>query len=288
VQLGALNQNTHQTTTASDGTFSIGGLGDGDLTIVAEQPEIGRSKSLRVTPDMQNQSELVLELQGFGSLSGTVRQNGTAMPNVRVSCQSTTTPGSIYMVISGPDGTYRYDRLAPDTYKVSATIGSLRTGMQFYSQQVSVPIGQAVQLDLQVTPGDITLDVAAVPGSGTLTLAGAWLANGVITAKTGSDLSLALAGAGAGSSQFATVRGSAPAAFAQLAPAQYSACVVPLPTQVTGLNALGYIDRHGDKLPAYCMPVTVQPSPETQSVSIPVQIPPYIGDGSGSGSGSGS
>ena len=53
--------------------------------------------------------------------------------------QSTTTPGALYSVASGPDGAYRFDKLAPDNYKVSATVGMPMTGMKFYSKEVAVP-----------------------------------------------------------------------------------------------------------------------------------------------------
>jgi hypothetical protein len=57
------------------------------------------------------------------------------------------------------------------------------------------------------------------------------------------------------------------------------------------MAAMGYIERHGDSLVAFCKPVNVAPSPDTQSVQLAVDLPPFISDapagGSGSGSGSG-
>jgi hypothetical protein len=57
---------------------------------------------------------------------------------------------------------------------------------------------------------------------------------------------------------------------------------VPLPVEVQGMAALAYMDRHGDSLPAYCQPVAVQAAPATQTVVVPVEIPPFVADGSGS------
>ncbi len=281
-QFGPMGQSTKQTTTAADGTFSLAGFNDGDLTIVAES-SIGRSKAMRIPTDLPGQGELVLELQKFGALSGVMRQNGKPVEGVFVSCQSTTTPGAIYAVASGGDGAFRYDQLAPDTYKVSATVGMPLSGMKFYSKQVDVPSGQEVKVDLEVQPGNVALDVTAVPKSGQLGVASVWLAAGAVVAHTATELSLRMAAAGPGASQWVIVRQGEAAHFGEVVPGTYTACVVPFPTQVQGMGVMSYVERHGDKLPAFCQGVTVNPTPETQSAKVSVEIPPYIADGSGSG-----
>ena len=55
-----------------------------------------------------------------------------------ISAQSVNTPNATYSVVSGADGTFRFDKLAPDTYKVSAMLGTPMRGMTFYSKQVKV------------------------------------------------------------------------------------------------------------------------------------------------------
>jgi hypothetical protein len=221
----------------------------------------------------------VIELQPFGALSGVMRQGGKPVEGILVSCQSTTTPGAIYGVASGPDGKYRYDRLAPDTYKVSATVGMPMAGMKFYSQQIVVPPGKEVTLDLSVEPGAVTLDVQGVAKNGTLGVASVWLASGApLTATTATQLQLQIAAAGAGASQWVIVRAGEAAVFGEVAPGAYTACVVPFPAEVKGMAAMGYSERHGDKLPAYCQPVTVASSPPTQNASVAVEIPPFVPD----------
>jgi uncharacterized GH25 family protein len=285
---GPMGQGTKSTTTDTDGTFSLAGFSDGDLTLVADHPDYGRSKAVRVPTDMPGQGELVLELQPFGALSGVMRQGGKPVEGILVSCQSTTTPGAIYGVASGPDGKYRYDRLAPDTYKVSATVGMPMAGMKFYSQQVVVPSGKEVTVDLSVEPGAVTLDVQAVASNGTLGVANVWLASGApLTATTATQLSLQTAAAGPGASQWVIVRAGEAAVFSEVAPGAYSACIVPFPAEVKGMAAMGYSERHGDKLPAYCRPVNVAASPPTQNVSIPVEIPPFVPDNPPGGGGHG-
>jgi protocatechuate 3,4-dioxygenase beta subunit len=286
---GPMGQSTKTTTTGPDGTFSLAGFGGGDLTIVADHPDIGRSKAMRVPQELPGQSELVLELQKFGALSGVMHQGGKPVEGIIVSCQSTTTPGAIYGVASGPDGRYRYDRLAPDTYKVSATVGMPMAGMKFYSKEAAVPSGKEVTVDLSVDPGSVTLNVQAVPKDGKqLGIASVWLASGgSVSATTASQLQLQIAAAGPGASQWVIVRAGEPARFSEVTPGPYTACVVPFPSEVKGMGAMGYAERHGDKLPAFCQAVTVAPSPDVQSASVGVEIPPFVPDTPGGGSGSG-
>jgi uncharacterized GH25 family protein len=283
--MGPMGPAAKQATTDKDGTFSLAGFNDGDLAITAEHPDIGRSKALRIPTEMPGQGQLVLELQKFGSLRGVLRTGNTPTEGVIVSCQSTTTPGAIYGVASGPDGAYRYDRLAPDTYKVSATVGMPMTGMTFYSKEVTVLPGKEAVVDLAVDPGAVTLQVVPVPKSGKLGSANVWVVTGVITARTASEMSVRVAAAGPGNAHWVIIRQGEPASVNELTPGQYSACVVPFPIEVQGMAAMGYSERHGDKLPAFCQVVNVTAAPATQTTKVPIEIPPFISDGAGSGSG---
>jgi hypothetical protein len=264
-------------TTGPDGSFALAGFGEGDVAIVADLPSIGRSKALRVTDDAPNQSQLVLELQAYGSLSGVLHQGASAQ-GVAVTAQSTTTPGALFVVQAGADGAYRFDRLAPDTYKVSATLGNPRRGMHFYSKQIDVPLGTEVTLDLSVDAGAVTVTAQPVGSKGQVGLAIGWLATGAITATTANELQLKLAAAGTGASQMVPARPPDPSTFTEVVPGPYTACFVPLPLEVRGQQAIGYMGRHATKLPAYCQAVTVAPSPATQAITVPVVVPAMIPD----------
>lgn len=286
---GPMGAGAKHDTTDANGRFTLSGFGEGDLTIVAEHDTIGRSRALRLPTAMPGQTELTLTLEKYGALGGVLRQAGKPAEGVFVTCQSTTTPGSIYSVASGPDGAYRFDRLAPDTYKVSATLGMPMVGMHFYSKQVDVPPGGNVTVDLAVEPGSVALDVTVVPKTGHLGVANAWLVSGTLTATTASELALRVAAAGPGASQWVIIRNGEPARFADVAAGAYSACVVPFPEAVRGMQAMGYGERHGDSLMAYCKSIAVAASPASQAVSVPVELPAFIPDnqpppGGGSGS----
>lgn len=282
---------TKTTTTDASGAFSLSGFGDGDLTVVAEHPAIGRSRALRLPTVMPGQTELTLALDKYGSLAGVLRQGGKPAGGVAVTAMAVATPGAVYTVLAGADGAYRFDQLAPDTYKVSATVGTPRAGMRFYSRQIDVPISQQVTLDLTLDPGSVTLGVAVAAKSGAVGVASAWLISGAITASNASELALKIASAGAGNSARVVIGNGEPAVFSEVAPGGYTVCVTPLPLEVRGLAARSYTDRHSDTLAAFCQPVTVAASPDSQSTQVEVVLPPFIPDpptsgGTGSGSGS--
>lgn len=284
--MGPMGASTQQATTGEDGRFTMSGFSAADLSIVAEHADRGRSKALRLPPELPGQTELTLELQPFGSVTGMLRQGGKPAEGVLVACQSTTTPGAIFTVASGPDGAYRFDKLAPDVYKISATLGMPMIGMKFYSKQIAVPPGQQVTIDLAVEPGAVALTVIAKPRTGALGVANVWLTSGTLAAKNARELGLQLAAMGPSASQWIIVRNGEPAVFKEVTAGSYTACAVPMPLEVKGMAAMGYQDRHGDTLPSYCKAIAVQGA-APQTTVIAVEIPtlePEPGDGSGSGS----
>ncbi|MBA3498832.1 MAG: carboxypeptidase regulatory-like domain-containing protein [Deltaproteobacteria bacterium] len=289
-QFGPMGQGTKKDVTDAEGAFKLSGFPAGDIAIVAEHETLGRSRGMRLPTMLPGQTELTLNLEKFSALTGVLRQGGKPAEGVFVSAQSTTLPNAIYSVASGPDGTYRFDRLAPDSYKVSATVGMPMTGMKFYSKQIDVPAGKTITIDLAVEPGAVTIDVTLKPKSGTLGVAQVFIASGNITAATANELGLKMAAAGPGASQFVIVRRGEPARFSEVVPGNYSVCSIPYPSEVKGMAAMTYADRHGDSLLAFCRAINVNPAPETQTITLPVELPPYIADtpppaGPGSGSG---
>ncbi|MDB4958709.1 MAG: hypothetical protein JWO36_6278 [Myxococcales bacterium] len=285
---GGGSPGSKQDTTDGSGAFALAGFGDGDLAVIADLPGAGRSTPLLVADTATNQTSLLLELQPYGSLSGVLRQGGQPVGGIAVTVQSTSTPGAVYVVTAGSDGAYRFDQLAPDTYKVSATVGNMRSGMHLYSQQVAVPPGKEVRVDLVVDQGTVTLDATPVVANGQPGIAIAYLATTAITATTASELSRQLAAAGPGSSQMTIVRPGETGAFTEVTPGSDTVCMVPLPIELRGGAAIGYFDRHSSKLPAFCKPVVVAASPDTQQVQVTVQVPALIPDPQTTGNGRGS
>lgn len=282
-QMGPMNRGNKTATTGEDGSFSLSGFGQGDVTLVAESAE-GRSKALVLAAATPGQNDLTLEIVPFGSLAGTLLQGGKPAEGVFVTAQSTTVPGSLYSVASGPDGGYRFDKLAPDDYKVSATLGMPMMGMRFYSKVATVRSGAETKVDLAVVPGSIAVQVRATAKNGVVGAGSVMMVSGVVAAATSRELSYRMAAAGAGSSQWKIMTDGGQLTFPDVVPGLYSICVVVLPSEIRGFRAMEYSEKYGDQLACVCKQVTVAAAPSSQSVDIGVVIPARL-DGGDTGSG---
>jgi uncharacterized GH25 family protein len=283
-------QDTRHTTTGDDGSFSLAGYGLGDVTIVAEEPTLGRSLGLRLIAGDPSEQNLTLELVAYGSLHGVLHKDGAPAEGVIVTAQSVASPGELYSVATGPDGAYRFDKLGAESFKVSAMLGMPMRGMRFYSKTVAVQPGKDATLDLQFNPGAVSLKVTGVvAGGGKAGFVMFQIATGALSpAPTiGRELQALMAAQGQGMSAMNFVPQGKETTFDQLDPGPYTVCSLALPAEVSGFAAIGeYISKHGDTLPVRCTPVTVAPTPTEQQAPVPITVPPYQSDG-GSGKGGG-
>jgi hypothetical protein len=257
-----------------------------DLTVVAEHADVGRSRPLRVPAAMPGQDALALTLEPFGVVRGVLRQGGQPVEGMIVTVQSVTSPGALYSVATGPDGGYRFDKLAPDLYKISAMVGTNpMMGMKFYSQQVEVLAGKEVVVELTVVPGAVALAVTAVPTVGTIGIVTFWLGQRHHRRGVQSELELQLAAAGPGSSQFKIAPFGGSQTFDELVAGTYTVCGLADAGRGAGHGRHELRRQHGDTLPVFCKPVTITDSPAEQALSVTVTMPPFIDDAAGSGSG---
>jgi len=255
--------------------------------VVAEEPNLGRSPAQRVQQGDPAEEHLTLAIQPYGAIKGTLASGGKPAENTIVTAQSTTVPGALYSVATGPDGAYRFDKLAPDTYKVSATLGMPMRGMKFYSKSVTVPAGQEVTVDLTYQPGSVSLTVdLAATGGAKVGSASVWLASGVVAAKNGRDLQLRLAAQGQGSSQWNIVPFGSSTQFTELEAGAYTACAMPFP-DIPRRQMRDYAMKYADVMPVFCKTIQVAASPDQQSATVQVTVPPAIHDDGGGSAGGG-
>jgi protocatechuate 3,4-dioxygenase beta subunit len=271
-------RNAKDTTTDENGEFTLYGVGRGDLSIVAEHETLGRSSSMRLPGQQQSVTGLSLVLAPYGSLEGKVTKAGAPLGQVIVTAASLTVPTAMFSVASGEDGTFRFDRLAPDKYKVSAMTGSPMRGMGFHSTSVAVESGKTAHVDLAIDAGTIKLVASVVEKSGKpLGFALLMGVEGKITAKVARDLWSQIGGIGQGySHQGFSVRGM-PVELPELKPSIYTLCAVPYPVEVKEFGQImEYGEREGDTLPVTCKQVNVTAEPAEQKVSIEVTAPAYV------------
>ena len=270
-------EQTKEATTDEQGRFTISGFGRRDVYLVAEHDSRGRSSAVRLPAGDPAEQDLTIALMPFGSMTGTVKDGDQIAEGQIVSVQSTTAPGVMYGVASGSDGVFRLDRLAPDSYKVSAMTGmNPMRGMGFFSKTVQVEGGKETRVDVTIERGTISL-AAKAHAAGDVPVGGmGWIVSGVIAARNGKELQLKLAAHGDSFSNFTIMMTGQSAVFRELVAGSYTVCLLPLPTGIQGQAAMGYAMRHGDELPAFCKPVAVAEAPAEQSMVIEVETPPII------------
>jgi hypothetical protein len=247
--------------------------------IIAEHELHGRSAAVRLPFGDPNEQKLTIALLPFGSMTGTVTEGGRPSEGQIVSVQSTTAPGAMYGVASGADGTFRLDRLAPDTYKVSAMVGmNPMRGMGFFSKTVSVTSGKETKVDVTIARGTITLTAMPTqPGATGITGMG-WIASGAVAAANGKDLQLKLAQQGDGFSDANVFLPGQPATFRELSAGSYTVCLLPMPAGLQQQQIFNYAMQHMDEIPAFCKAVTVAAQPTEQAMTVDVVLPPLIPD----------
>jgi len=272
-------RNAKETRSGDDGAFVISGLGAGTMSVVAEHEEKGRSPIVSVGP-RDDATNLNLALQRFGALEGSVSKGGQPAADIMIQASMVDSPQVSYVVQSGEDGRFRFDRLAPGAYKASAMAGGRgMRGFGFFRKDVNVNSDQVSKVELSLDAGDATLAVTLKPSNrDEVGFGRVYAVLGKLSARTARELELAVASSGSTVALQAFAMRGNPAELRGLAPGDYSVCAYVLPTEVSGMGTtMAYIEREGDDLPVFCKQVAVSAQPEQQLV-LEVTVPDYVPD----------
>lgn len=272
---GPFARGVKSTESDEDGSFSLAGIGKGTLTMVAEHVTEGRSSAIQIPAQAKALSDVQMIILPPASVSGKVLVEGMPTASIRVSAQSQTSPGANYSVRSGPDGVYKFERLAPDTYLVSASIGdNPRDGMGMHSVAADVEAGANLTLDLPISLGSIDLEINLQPTQGEAGFTRIHVVQGALKATSLQELDAALAGRQGGFAAMAFSPDGSPTTVEGLMPDTYSVCVVPFPRELAGPRQIfPYMREYGERLAVSCTNLEVADSPDEQQVAIPMTVP---------------
>jgi hypothetical protein len=203
-----------------------------------------------------------------GSLEGHVTSGGQPMGSVGVAATGQAGSRGSFVVRTGDDGSYHFDKLTPDTYVVSAISGGMMT-QNFDSKTIAVEAGQTAELDIDIPSTGINVTVNVTPAVFTQV----FLVSGAIAPHSAADIIDLAVARGAGTVHPGFAMKDQPAAFDKIPPGGYTICGIPIPGDVNDMAAMQQLRNNADKLPVYCTQATVAPDPASQTFGLTVQQP---------------
>lgn len=263
-------------TTGDDGSFVLAGVNAKGLVVVADHPTEGRSSMVRI-PAGDASTTLDLVLKPLGALEGKVTSGGKPMASSIVLAMPQQAARGNFIVQSGEDGTYRYDKLAPDTYRVTAVQRGGPMGGAMHSKVVTVEAEKTVHLDLEVPASGVKVTMKVKPPEGvTLTTAQVFLVSGSFTAPTADVFNEKFGELGPGSTHQGFMLKAEPVKFENVEPGPYSACAIPIPGDINSPADMMKLRDSPEKLLVACQPVTIAKDPAEQEVTVTVPAPPPL------------
>jgi hypothetical protein len=212
-----------ETVSGEDGRFTLAGLHEQALVVMAEREDVGRSPSIPLPPGLR--AEVELRLAPTGTLAGRATRDG--LPFADTVVIATPQLGrSNFFVVSGPDGRYAFDRLSPGAYQLVVFLGRSKDMLM---RPVEVTAGHRTEADLEVTTGPATLGVRVDAGGGgarVMLISGSHQVPPGATAETMLDL---LRPREPTTMYMREAKGAAPALFEGLTPGPYTACTAVVP-----------------------------------------------------------
>jgi protocatechuate 3,4-dioxygenase beta subunit len=263
--------------TGADGRFAIGGAGNLQLALAADHPNAGRSAVESIAAG-EDDIARDLVLTAPGALEGTVSRGGEPVAAM-VTAKPVGGQRAQYMIQSTADGRYRFDRLPPGEYALTAKkmegmiVIAAGTGDRSSHATGRVAGGETTRADIEIPVGPtVQVDVRGPAGAAANALV--HLVRGSVTAASAGELSRAIDSLGEGASRQAPLilmdGGSLPARFDNVEPGSYTVCALEMPSIDELGGGGGEISISGDDASArvVCQPLKVAASPEHQSAEL--------------------
>ena len=240
------------TITDRNGRYRLEGFSPVPITIVAGKDLLGRSASVQL-PGGSDSATVDLLLQKTSGLDGVITREGKPLGDTVVIANPIGASHANFFSVTGADGTFALDALAPGAYIVYPIIGG--GGMRpkdMYVVKVELVIGKRAKVTIDTSPGPVTVAVSVKTQAGVaVPMAQLFLIEANINVTNSAELRdmdqlsafavtpipVYIRGAMAGAGEITNVRVGA-----------HTLCVMPLQ---------GPPDPNAPPLPVFCQPVKI-------------------------------
>ena len=238
-----------QATTSADGSFALAGVGDGPGVLVAEHPELGRSRPMRVPAGAAG--PLTVALEPVGRVDGRVVEGERGVAGVSVFLDTVPDSGNTITAVTDSDGEFSLRSVSPGNYRAAAALPHDGAGAASVTRPVTVEPGATARVELPIPAGGVTLLIEPrIDGR----------------AVREGQLVLGAQRMGGGSDAGAVIGEERPVRLDRVQPGSYRACVIPA---AAADRVLGPDDLRG----MGCQPLTIAAAPTQQSIVLDVPSP---------------
>jgi hypothetical protein len=261
--------------TDQNGQFSIPGVPTVPTTVMAQQPNLGRSLPAPLPAGTDDPPPMTIALRGFGTITGKVTMQSQPQANVAISDAMQGGGAQATFARTAADGSFTLTQTPEGTHIISAVVPGMMS-MKSTSQTVNVVAGQTATVLIDIPVGTITLtiNVQALPGN-EVDVAQVFLLQGAVTLQTAKDLVDGFFQGSMAGMKFWYGAGTPAPAFDQLVPGNYSVCAIPVTGNVRDPAFEQQLQANMQSLKVYCSPLALSPSPAAQStiISLPAMQP---------------
>ena len=273
-----------ETTSDAEGRYAFRGVGFREVAVIADHPELGRSRGFQV-PASDQSSVIDLVLSPLAAVEGRVTRGGAPVANTAVNASPRAMSlNSNFVVQTGEDGRFRFDRLAADDYVISAMTGvSPLVGISMRGVAVTVKGGgtAAAPVEIALPAPPATVAVTVVHGDGSpVKVAEVVSIDAALTVATARDIHQRIQTQTAGFNSFNIIVTGRPARINNVGPGPLTVCAIPFPRETEKMataSVMAYVEAHLDSMKAFCKSMNVAGGGEVP-VQIEVESPPLAAE----------
>ncbi len=260
-----------ETKTDGQGRFVMSGFPPASITVTAGKDGVGRSQSVSI-PSGPSSAEVELVLAATGSVSGTVRMDGTPLAETIVIASPANGSSSNFFVTTGPDGSFALDALTPGLYAITPIVGD--AGDKYF-RSADIVAGGRAQLDINITTGSGSIEIAVKTDAGEPVLASRVAVVGMrvdapnLAALRYGALLPSLPPDGPPIPFFTRKARGGSARADHMKPGTYTACAVPLPGDPRNPTVAQQLQEQVHSLPMKCAPVTIGSGEKKLTITVP-------------------